>query len=154
MEINQVRPGRSLTHVSAHPAYRRDIDGLRAVAVIAVVVFHGFPNLLEGGFVGVDVFFVISGYLISGIILNGLAHGSFRFADFYQRRIRRIFPSLTIVLLTFLVLGWILLLPDEYRQLAKHSAAGAGFASNIVLWKEVGYFDTVGARKPLFGLVP
>src|SRR5580692_8012033 len=137
---------------SAHPAYRRDIDGLRAVAVIAVVVFHAFPKLLAGGFIGVDVFFVISGFLISGIILNGLEQGNFRFADFYQRRIRRIFPALTIVLITFLVLGWIVLLPDEYRQLGKHTAAGAGFVSNIALWKEAGYFDTAGARKPLLHL--
>ena len=133
-------------------AYRPDIDGLRAVAVIAVVIYHAFPRMLGGGFVGVDVFFVISGFLISGIVLNGLNGGTFTFGEFYRRRIRRIFPALTIVLTAFLALGWFVMLPDEYRQLGKHAAASAGFVSNIVLWKEAGYFDTVSTRKPLLHL--
>ena len=133
-------------------AYRPDIDGLRAVAVIAVVIYHAFPRMLGGGFVGVDVFFVISGFLISGIVLNGLSGGTFTFAEFYRRRIRRIFPALTIVLIALLALGWFVMLPDEYRQLGKHAAASAGFVSNIVLWKEAGYFDTVSTRKPLLHL--
>ena len=111
-----------------------------------------FQKLLHGGFVGVDVFFVISGFLISSIILNGLQLGTFRFVDFYKRRIRRIFPALVIVLSACLIFGWIALLPDEYRQLGKHTAAGAGFLSNIVLLRESGYFDTAVDRKPLLHL--
>src|SRR5688572_18829914 len=104
---------------SAHPAYRPDIDGLRAVAVLAVVAFHAYPSACRGGFVGVDVFFVISGYLISKIILGQLAEGRFRFADFYARRVRRIFPALAVVLFVCLATGWFVLLPTEYAQLGE-----------------------------------
>src|SRR5580700_10249347 len=83
--------------------YRPDIDGLRAIAVLAVIGFHAFPAWIRGGFVGVDVFFVISGYLISTILLAGMEHGSFRFVQFYIRRIRRIFPALIVVLLACMV---------------------------------------------------
>ena len=83
---------------STHPGYRRDIDGLRAVAILSVMAFHAFPTAVPGGFVGVDIFFVISGYLISGIILDDLRKGSFTFSGFYVRRIRRIFPALALVL--------------------------------------------------------
>jgi len=129
--------------------YRRDIDGLRAVAVGSVVVFHAFPWLVPGGFVGVDVFFVISGYLITNNIVNGLEGGSFRFGDFYARRARRIFPALCIVLLATYALGWVTLLEGEFRELGKHMAGGALFVSNLVLWREAGYFDTESAVKPL-----
>ena len=88
-----------------HFTYRADIDGMRAVAVLSVLVYHGFPAWLPGGFVGVDVFFVISGFLISGIILTSLRNGTFTFADFYARRIRRIFPALFIVLTASLIRG-------------------------------------------------
>jgi peptidoglycan/LPS O-acetylase OafA/YrhL len=132
--------------------YRPDVDGLRAVAVLAVVAFHAFPEALPGGFVGVDVFFVISGFLISGIIFQGLKAGTFSFADFYWRRVRRIFPALVLVLAACLALGWLLLLPDEYSQLGKHVAAGAGFVSNLVLWREAGYFDVAAELKPLLHL--
>ena len=126
----------------AHPKYRPDIDGLRAVAVLAVVAFHAYPTVYKGGFTGVDVFFVISGYLISTIIMGQLAKGTFSFAEFYSRRVRRIFPSLVLVLLACLVTGWLILLPTEYMQLGKHVSAGCSFVSNIVLWGESGYFDT------------
>ena len=129
--------------------YRPDVDGLRAVAVLAVLAFHAFPQTAPGGFAGVDVFFVISGFLISGIIFGGLRAGSFSFADFYWRRARRIFPALILVLAACLGFGWLVLLPDEYSQLGKHVAAGAGFISNIVLWREAGYFDTAAELKPL-----
>jgi len=132
--------------------YRPDIDGLRAVAVLAVVLFHAFPGLVPGGFAGVDVFFVISGYLITGIILRGLNAGDFRFIDFYAHRARRILPALLLVLVTCLVLGWYVLLPVEYAQLSRHAAAGAGFVQNFVLWREAGYFDTVTELKPLMHL--
>lgn len=137
---------------SSNPAYRPDIDGLRAVAILSVVVFHAFPSVLSGGFVGVDIFFVISGFLISSILFKNLAQGSFSFADFYSRRVRRIFPALILVLAASFAIGWFILLPDEYMQLGKHMAAGAGFVQNFVLWKESGYFDIDSQLKPLLHL--
>ncbi|HEV8108764.1 MAG TPA: acyltransferase family protein [Burkholderiales bacterium] len=137
---------------SALPSYRPDVDGLRAIAVLAVVAFHAFPGAAPGGFAGVDVFFVISGFLISSIIFDDLKGGRFSFAGFYWRRVRRIFPALVLVLAACLALGWLLMLPDEYAVLGKHVAAGAGFASNIVLWREAGYFDTTADLKPLLHL--
>src|SRR5262245_65284034 len=92
------------------PAYRADIDGLRALAVLAVVAFHAYPKSLRGGFVGVDVFFVISGFLITSLILSGLRDQSFSFLDFYGRRVRRLFPALFAVLLTVLSLGYLTML--------------------------------------------
>ena len=137
---------------TAHPKYRPDIDGLRAVAVLSVMLYHAFPATLRGGFVGVDIFFVISGFLISTIIFNGLESNKFSFVDFYSRRIRRIFPALATVLVATSVAGWFILYPDEYRQLAKHVAGGAGFVSNFVLWRESGYFDAAAETKPLLHL--
>jgi len=133
-------------------AYRPDVDGLRAVAVLAVLAYHAFPSVLPGGFAGVDVFFVISGYLITGIIVDDLERGRFTYRNFYWRRIRRIFPALILVLAACLALGWLVLLPDEYAQLGKHVAAGAGFVSNIALWREAGYFDSAAELKPLLHL--
>jgi len=132
--------------------YRPDIDGLRAIAVLSVIGFHAFPNHLKGGFIGVDVFFVISGYLISRIILEGLDSGTFSFFNFYSRRIRRIFPSLIVVLSISYIVGWFTLLADEYKQLGIHILSGAGFFSNLLLWKESGYFDSSAETKPLLHL--
>ncbi len=117
-----------------------------------VVLFHAFPARMPGGFVGVDIFFVISGYLISRIIFTELATGHFSFIEFYSRRIRRIFPALLLVLVTCCVVGWLVLLADEYAQLGKHVAAGAGFVQNLVLWAESGYFDQTAELKPLLHL--
>jgi peptidoglycan/LPS O-acetylase OafA/YrhL len=136
----------------SHLPYRADVDGLRAVAVLAVVVFHAFPGRVHGGFVGVDIFFVISGFLISGIVFRSLQTGRFRFADFYARRARRIFPALLIVLIGTLLFGWIALLSDEYERLGKHVAGGAGFVSNWLSWNEAGYFDAAAELKPLLHL--
>jgi len=136
----------------AHPKYRPDIDGLRAIAVLSVVGYHAFPNWIPGGFIGVDVFFVISGFLISGILFDNLAKGSFSFREFYARRITRIFPALILVLTASLVFGWLVLVADEFRQLGKHVAAGAGFISNLVFWQEAGYFDNAADTKPLLHL--
>ncbi|MBR4876967.1 MAG: acyltransferase, partial [Rhodocyclaceae bacterium] len=136
----------------SHPKYRPDIDGLRAVAVLAVVAFHAFPRWLPGGFVGVDVFFVISGYLISTILLENLARDTFSFTTFYMRRIRRIFPALAVVLAASFAFGWYSLFADEFASLGKHMAAGAGFVANLVLWFEAGYFDTASELKPLLHL--
>ena len=137
---------------STHPAYRPDIDGLRGVAVLSVVAFHAFPSNLQGGFIGVDVFFVISGFLISSIIFENLNKGTFSFRAFYARRIKRIFPALFVVLLACLCLGYYTLIPEELNQLGKHVAAGAGFVSNFVLWNESGYFDNAAETKPLLHL--
>ena len=132
--------------------HRPDIDGLRAIAILSVLGYHANSSWLPGGFVGVDIFFVISGFLISGIIFDGLQRGTFSFADFYARRIKRIFPALLIVLILVTLFGWLSLFADEYQSLGKHVAAGSGFVSNIVLWKEAGYFDPKGALKPLLHL--
>lgn len=135
-----------------HPLYRQDIDGLRAVAILSVVLFHAFPSILPSGFIGVDIFFVISGFLISSIIFKGVEQGSFTFSDFYSRRIKRIFPSLSLVLTTCLCVGWFSLFADEYQMLGKHVASGAMFVSNFTLLNEAGYFDPVGQLKPLLHL--
>ena len=108
--------------------YRPDVDGLRAIAVLSVLGFHAFPEYVPGGFVGVDVFFVISGYLISSIIVAGLQDGRFTFSGFYGRRIRRIFPALVVVLSACYAAGWFLLFADAFMQLGKHVAAEIGRA--------------------------
>lgn len=136
----------------SHPKYRPDIDGLRAISVLSIVAFHAFPNWVKGGFIGVDVFFVISGYLISSIIFENLDKGTFSFSEFYARRIKRIFPALLIVLVGCYTFGWFALLADEYKQLGKHIAGGMGFVSNFVLWGEAGYFDNSTETKPLLHL--
>lgn len=135
-----------------HSGYRDDIDGLRAVAVVMVLGFHAFPEYVPGGFVGVDVFFVVSGYLISGIIISDLANGRFCFLEFYARRIRRIFPAVILVLAGISAAGWFLLLPDEFENLGKHVLGGAAFVSNFVLIREAGYFDSETTLKPLLHL--
>ena len=132
--------------------YRADIDGLRAVAVLAVIGYHYFPQWVPAGFAGVDVFFVISGFLITGIIAGAIEAGRFSLAGFYERRIRRIFPALIVVMLACAAAGWGLLYYEEYYLLGKHLAAGAGFVTNIVLWSETGYFDPAAETKPLLHL--
>jgi peptidoglycan/LPS O-acetylase OafA/YrhL len=132
--------------------YRPDIDGLRAVAVGLVVLFHAWPKWLRSGFIGVDVFFVISGFLITSIILKDLKRRSFTIRGFYVRRIRRIFPALVTVVLAVLAFGWYVLLKQEFSQLGKHVAAAAAFVSNLVLWSEAGYWDNESVTKPLLHL--
>lgn len=138
-------------HLS-HPKYRPDIDGLRAIAVLSVVLFHAFPSLIQGGFIGVDIFFVISGFLISSILMSELKTDSFSIAKFYARRVVRIFPALITVLIACLAFGWMALLSDEYKSLAKHALGGVGFISNLVLWSEASYFDVSANAKPLLHL--
>lgn len=138
---------------SARPiSYRPDIDGLRAIAVASVVAYHAFPSFVRGGFVGVDIFFVISGFLISRIIFEALEHSGFSYLDFYNRRIRRIFPALVLVCAATLLFGWYSLLPDEFQRLGRHLAASAAFVSNFTLWNESGYFDAAADSKPLLHL--
>ena len=132
--------------------YRADIDGLRALAVIAVILFHTFPNILPGGFIGVDVFFVISGYLITQITLVDLDSGKFSAAYFYARRVRRIFPALITVLIITFAFGWHYFLPLELTSLGKNLLASALFSANLVLLSEVGYFDVAAHLKPLLHL--
>jgi peptidoglycan/LPS O-acetylase OafA/YrhL len=129
--------------------HRPDIDGLRALAILAVLGFHAAPEIIPGGFVGVDVFFVISGYLITRILVTRLREDRFSLLEFYARRIRRIFPALIVVLAACLILGWFQLLAGEYEQLGRHVAAATGFVVNLVLSRESGYFDTSAALKPL-----
>lgn len=147
-----MRPDVQSAGHARHFHYRPAVDGLRGVAVLAVLGFHAFPEIVSGGYVGVDVFFVISGFLITSIIARQMMHSDFSFADFYWRRVRRLFPALILVLTTTLALGWLLLLPDEYQQLGKHAGAAAAFVANFELWRESGYFDTAAEFKPLLHL--
>ncbi len=137
-----------VTRNHARTSYRPDIDGLRAVAVLSVLLTHaglGFP----GGYVGVDVFFVISGYLITGLILKDLAQGTFSLADFWERRVRRILPALLVVTLVTIVLGWFIFLPDAFQSLGKSVAALALLISNFQFWRDTGYFEASSEEKPL-----
>jgi len=119
---------------------------------MAVVLFHAFPTLLPGGFVGVDVFFVISGFLITGILLRDHAAGCYTLSGFYARRIRRIFPALFTVLLFCFAVGWVALTADELKQLGKYIAGGASFLNNFLFWRDSGYFDNAANTKPLLHL--
>lgn len=132
-------------------SYRPDVDGLRALAIVAVIAFHVSPKYVPGGYIGVDVFFVISGYLISGIILRALQRRVFSCTEFYARRIRRIFPALIVVLLTVCGVGWLILLPDEYQILGKEIAVGAGFLTNWSLYQDFEWYFGLGAN-PLIHL--
>jgi peptidoglycan/LPS O-acetylase OafA/YrhL len=132
--------------------YRPDIDGLRALAVMSVLVFHVDPALLPGGFLGVDIFFVISGYLISLILFREQSEGHFSFAGFYGRRVRRLFPALVLVLAASLIFGFFALWADEYERLGQHAAGAIGFVLNFLLLGEAGYFDAVSYSKPLLHL--
>ena len=150
MGLLTARPHLSAPHSpQAASSYRADIDGLRALAIALVVVFHAFPTALPGGFVGVDVFLVMSGYLVTA----SLSHETGReFWHFYPRRARRLVPTLMVVLAACLILGWVLMLPGEFQQLGKHVAGGAAFVDNIVLYTEAGYFDAGSETKPLLHL--
>lgn len=142
-------------HPSDKPLhYRPDIDGLRAVAVLLVVVFHLFPSTINGGFVGVDVFFVISGFLITGILWKEFEEKKFTQAliSFYSRRVKRIFPVLILVFIACYLLALFFMYKDELQQLGKHVAAGAGFIANFAFWSEAGYFDVAAETKPLLHL--
>lgn len=139
-------------HVLHVDHYRAEVDGLRGIAVLAVLAYHAFPQRFPGGYVGVDVFFVVSGYLISSILLRNLERSKFSFSQFYARRIRRIFPALILVLAASLAFGAIALLPSELQELGKHIASAAVFLSNFTLWREAGYFDHASELKPLLHL--
>ena len=127
--------------VKSHLSYRPDIDGLRAIAVAIVIGCHAFPRALPGGFVGVDIFFVISGYLITQLILTGLQTESFSLGSFYQRRVRRIVPALLLVLFISSLFGWFALLSREFAQLGRSLAWCASFLANVLFARAVNISD-------------
>lgn len=129
--------------------YRPEIDGLRAVAVLPVILFHAGLGLFAGGFVGVDVFFVISGYLITTILLTEIEEDRFSLWTFYERRARRILPALFVVLLACLPFAWVWMLPEQLEAFGKSLVAVMLFGSNILFWRETGYFAPAAEEKPL-----
>ncbi|WP_194944750.1 acyltransferase family protein [Limnohabitans sp. 2KL-3] len=132
-----------------YSTYRPDVDGLRAVAVLAVLIYHAGFSVIPGGYVGVDIFFVISGFVITSAVQPDLASGRFNLRDFYERRIRRIFPPLFVMVVVSLVLGWMVLMPDDLKRLGQSSVANAAFLSNFYFLKDSGYFGATAAAKPL-----
>jgi peptidoglycan/LPS O-acetylase OafA/YrhL len=132
--------------------YRADIDGLRGISVLAVIAFHAFPDLVPGGFIGVDVFFVISGFLISGIIFDEMRSDAFSLRSFYARRIRRIFPALVLVLTVTALVGWWILLPQDMLRLGKQLLSSAAFVANFYFWFQSGYFSPDAHSFPLLHL--
>lgn len=132
--------------------WRNDITGLRALAVLPVIFYHAFPSLVPGGFFGVDIFFVISGYLISGIIFRNVYRGTFSYLEFYSKRIKRIIPNLFLLLLFVLIAGYFLLFEDDYNNLGRHVYSSAAFIENFRLLSEIGYFTEDALRKPLLHL--
>ena len=132
--------------------YRPEIDGLRAVAILSVVIYHSFPTLLIGGFNGVSVFFVISGYLITNLILNGHKENKFSIVNFIFRRVIRLFPALITLLSFSILIGWFFLIPIEMKVLSKYIVGGSFFINNFIAWADVGYFDKLSTLKPLLHL--
>lgn len=129
--------------------YRPEVDGLRAVAVLPVILFHAVPVLVPGGYLGVDVFFVISGFLITGLLIEDLSAGRYSLARFYERRARRILPALLVVIAVTLVLAWALMLPRGFGITARSAAAAAAFLSNVFFWQTTDYFDIDAIAQPL-----
>lgn len=129
--------------------YRREIDGLRALAVLPVMLFHAGFSLFGGGFVGVDVFFVISGFLITTILLTEIRSGTFSLLTFYERRARRILPPLFLVMALCLPIAWLWLVPSDMKDFAQSLVAVSFFSSNLLFWQEAGYFQTAAEFKPL-----
>ncbi|HPG88702.1 MAG TPA: acyltransferase, partial [Hyphomicrobium sp.] len=135
--------------MSAAITYRPEIDGLRAVAVLAVVLFHAKLGPFTGGYVGVDVFFVISGFLITSIVVREIKAQTFSFADFYERRIRRIFPALFVIMFAAFVAGWFLLTPKDYQDFARSAMNTSVFVSNFAFNQHAGYFAPASDTQPL-----
>lgn len=133
-------------------AHRSDLDGLRGVAILLVFAVHSLPHDLPGGFVGVDVFFVLSGYLIANNTLRAFQQGGFRVLDFYASRLRRLGPALALLLLACVAVAATLLLPRDAKALGQHIMGGAAFMANLMLWREAGYFDASSELKPLLHL--
>ncbi|SMX42678.1 acyltransferase family protein [Actibacterium lipolyticum] len=138
--------------MSSSTVYRKDIDGMRALAVSVIVLFHMGVSQLAGGYVGVDIFFVISGFLITGLVLKDIRAQKFSFATFYMRRLRRLAPSLLVVLMGTLAAGYLFFSPDQFERLGRSTVAAVFSVSNIFFWTEAGYFDEVAINKPLLHL--
>ena len=128
--------------------YRKEIDGLRALAVLVVIFFHAGLDLFSGGFVGVDVFFVISGYLISSLIIEDIENKKFNISDFYHRRLRRLLPALFVVMFISLPFAWFLMSPSQMKDFSQSLIAVSLFGSNFLFWKEHGYFQLDAKEKP------
>lgn len=129
--------------------YRSEIDGLRALAVTSVILFHAGLNAVSGGYVGVDIFFVISGFLITSIILGEIQAGTFSIVNFYERRVRRILPALFFVMLVCVPFAWVLLSPYDMKYFSKSLTYVSIFLSNTIFYKQSGYFDAATELKPL-----
>ena len=129
--------------------YRREIDGIRAIAVLAVILFHSNIFNLDGGFIGVDVFFVISGYLITANIISDIENGKFSIINFYEKRLRRILPALYFIVLISIFFSWLWLLPTDMKRFSQSLVSVSVFASNIFFWKTDNYFDISSETKPL-----
>ena len=127
--------------------YRREIDGLRALAVIPVILFHAGIQSFSGGFIGVDVFFVVSGYLITSILIAEMGENRFSLIRFYERRARRILPALFFVLLCCLPFAWFLMLPSAMKAFSESMIAVPLFSSNFLFWNESGYFDSTSTQQ-------
>lgn len=132
--------------------YRPEIDGLRALAVINVIAYHAFPEIFPWGFLGVDIFFVISGFLITALLTNDFVKGRFNLWLFYSKRIKRLFPALIVVIIACFAFSWFAFYAKEFAVLGRHIFAAVGFFLNFVLWQESGYFDTQAITKPLLHL--
>ena len=129
--------------------YRLEIDGLRALAVLPVIFFHAGFDMFRGGYVGVDIFFVISGYLITSIIINQLEKNQFSIINFYERRARRILPALFFVMLLNIPIAFFTMLPDALENFGQSLVATSLFANNILLYLTSGYWDLASEYKPL-----
>ncbi len=149
MPVTTPSPDQTL---SGSRGYRADIDGLRGISVLAVIAFHAFPDLVPGGFIGVDVFFVISGFLISGIIFDEMQTDAFNLRSFYARRIRRIFPALILVLTATALIGCWILLPQDMLRLGNQLLSSAAFVANFYFWFQSGYFSPAAHSFPLLHL--
>jgi peptidoglycan/LPS O-acetylase OafA/YrhL len=136
-------------HSPARAKYRPDVDGLRAIAVLSVLLFHGGITTLSGGYVGVDVFFVISGFVIATKLVEEIEEGKFSIANFYVRRIRRILPALIAVILGCCVAALVFFLPDALRDFSRSVVATSIFLSNMFFWRNSGYFETGALDRPL-----
>ena len=129
--------------------YRPEIDGLRALAVLPVILFHAGFDFFSGGFIGVDIFFVISGYLITTILLNDFSQNNFSFLNFYERRARRLLPAIFFVMLVCLPFAWFLMIPSDLKDFGRSLFAVPLYISNFLFWYESGYFDGSSDYKPL-----
>ena len=139
-----------MTHSSPALKYRADIDGLRAIAILLVCVFHfGLIPAGKAGFIGVDVFFVISGFLITRILVDGLDAGRFRLSQFYLARLRRLMPALIVTLVLYLAAGYVLFLPDQFKELSVEVILSQLYVINIYFWRSINYFGLQADTVPL-----